>query len=95
MAGQIRGESLSRSRPALVHARALALFARGFQTWNEHGAIIRLDRTGLRLVEGGGDFLNMRSDHGPVDRGHNQHGERAAFKALLGLHVLVASKETR
>ena len=56
-------------------------------------AINRLDRTGPRLVKGDGNCMNMRPDHRPVDCGHNQHRKRAAFKALLVLHVLVASKK--
>ena len=37
--------------------------------------------------------LDMRSDYRPVNRGHNQHCEWAAHKALLVLHVLVAGKK--
>jgi hypothetical protein len=49
-----------------------ALIGYAFQTWDEQTAINRLDRTRLRLVNGNGDFLNVRPDHRPVDRGHNQ-----------------------
>ena len=37
--------------------------------------------------------MNMRPDHGPVDRGHNQHRKRTAFKLLLVFHVFVAGKK--
>ena len=35
----------------------------------------------------------MRPDHRPIDRGHDQHGERMLFETLLLFHVLVARKE--
>ena len=69
------------------------LFAWAFQTWIEHATVNRFDRAGLRFFKGGGDFMNMRSDHRPVDCGHNQDCKRAAFKLLLILHVLIASKK--
>ena len=37
--------------------------------------------------------MNVRPDYRPVDCRHNQHRKRAAFKALLVFHVLVASKK--
>ena len=37
--------------------------------------------------------MNIGLDHGPADRGHNQHSERTGFEALLVLHVLVAGEE--
>jgi len=71
----------------------LVLFAWAVHTWNEHAAIDRLDRAGQRLVKGGGDRRDVRPDDRPVDRGHNQHGKRAAFKPLLFVHVLVAGQK--
>jgi hypothetical protein len=38
-------------------------------------------------------FVNMRTDHRPVDRGHNERRKGAAFQALLGLDVLVAGQK--
>ena len=74
-------------------AERLGLFAWAFQTRDELAAINRFDRTGLRLVKGGGDFLSMRPDHRPVDRGHNEHRKRTAFKPLLFIHILVAGQK--
>ena len=75
----------------MEHRRGL--FAGWFRARDEHAAINHPDRTGLRLVNGCGDFLDVRPNHRPVDRGHNQHRERPSLKALLVFHVLVAGEE--
>ena len=72
---------------------AAVLFAWALGTWDERATINCRDRAGLRVVDGGGDFLDVRPDHGPVDRGHNQHGKRPALRPLLCVHVLVAGYE--
>jgi hypothetical protein len=38
--------------------------------------------------------MNVRPDHGPVDRGHNQHSEWTPFKPLLMDHAFVAGQES-
>lgn len=60
---------------------------------NEHTAINCLHRTGLRLVERGGDLWNVWLDYRPVNCRHSQDGKRTPLEPLLFLHVLVAGKE--
>ena len=69
------------------------LIAFAARTDNENAAINRLYRTGPGFVDGDGYFVDVRPDHWLVDRGHNQHGKRTAFKPLLLFHVLVARKK--
>jgi len=37
--------------------------------------------------------MNVRPDHRPVDRRHNEHRKRASFKTLLVFHILVTGKK--
>lgn len=69
--GEIRFLIATKVSSDKLRGRAEFLFVRAVQACNEHAAINRLDRAGLRLVKGNGDFMNMRPDNRPVDRGHN------------------------
>ena len=85
------------SRPSVVQRALfdtrLGLFADRFRARTERAAIDHADRAGSRRIERGGDFMNVRPDHRPVDRGQNQHGKGAALETLLRSYVLVAGKE--
>ena len=72
---------------------AVVLLACAFQAGNEDAAINSRKRTRPRFVKSRSDYLNVRPDHWPVDRGQRQYRKRAAFEALLAFHVLVAGQE--